>query len=153
MKTEYLSVKDFADRAGVSQQAIYKQLNNKLKKYVKVVENKKYLHISALDEYIKPQENSTDEQQLLNMLQTNLKVLQEQLSVKDRLIEELTQQASEKDKIIADMSKSLLIVQEERKADKFLMVKEKLEEPPTEPIEPDEPPTQEKGFWARIFKK
>ena len=150
MGAEYLSIKDFAKRAGVSQQAIYKQLNNKLKKYVKVVENKKYLHISALDEYIKPQENSTDEQQLLNMLQTNLKVLQEQLSVKDRLIEELTQQASEKDKIIADMSKSLLIVQEERKADKFLMVKEKLEEP-TEPVEPDEEPP--KGFWTRFFKK
>ena len=151
METEYLSIKDFAERVGVSQQAIYKQLNNKLKKYIKVVENKKFLHISALDEYIKPQENSTDEQQLLNMLQTNLKVLQEQLSVKDRLIEELTQQAKEKDMIIADMSKSLLIVQEERKADKFLMVKEKLEEPPTEPVEPDEEPP--KGFWTRFFKK
>lgn len=150
MKTEYLSIKDFAERVGVSQQAIYKQLNNKLKKYIKVVENKKFLHISALDEYIKPQENSTDEQQLLNMLQTNLKVLQEQLSVKDRLIEELTQQAKEKDMIIADMSKSLLIVQEERKADKFLMVKEKLEEP-TEPVEPDEEPP--KGFFSRFFRK
>lgn len=150
METEYLSIKDFAERVGVSQQAIYKQLNNKLKKYIKVVENKKFLHISALDEYIKPQENSTDEQQLLNMLQTNLKVLQEQLSVKDRLIEELTQQAKEKDMIIADMSKSLLIVQEERKADKFLMVKEKLEEP-TEPVEPDEEPP--KGFFSRFFRK
>ena len=47
MKTEYLSVKDFADRAGVSQQAIYKQLNNKLKKYVKVVENKKWTQTTS----------------------------------------------------------------------------------------------------------
>lgn len=150
METEYISVKEFAARVGVSQQAVYKQLNNKFKKYVKEVENKKFLHISALNEYIKPQENSTDEQQLLNILQTSIKVLQDQLSVKDKLIEELTQQAKEKDMIIADMSKSLLIVQEERKADKFLMVKEKLEEP-TEPIEPDEEPP--KGFFSRFFKK
>lgn len=151
METEYLSIKEFAARVGVSQQAVYKQLNNKFKKYVKEVENKKFLHISALNEYIKPQENSTDEQQLLNILQTSIKVLQDQLSVKDKLIEELTQQAKEKDMIIADMSKSLLIVQEERKADKFLMVKEKMEEPPTEPVEPDEEPP--KGFFSRFFRK
>lgn len=41
MNQEYLSIKEFAAAVGVSQQAIYKQLNNKLKPYLKMVDNKK----------------------------------------------------------------------------------------------------------------
>ena len=143
METEYISIKDFAEKAGLSQQEIYKQLNNKLKKYVKVVENKKYLHISALDEYIKPQDNSTDEQQLLNMLQTNLKVLQEELSAKNRQIEKL--------ETLLSQEQQLRMVEHQQ----YLELKESIEQPPTEqePIEPDEPPTPPKGFWTRFFKK
>lgn len=143
MDKQYISIKEFAERVGKSQQAIYKQLNNKLKKYVKVVENKKYLHISALDEYIKPQDNSTDEQQLLNMLQTNLKVLQEELSAKNRQIEKL--------ETLLSQEQQLRMVEHQQ----YLELKESIEQPPTEqePIEPDEPPTPPKGFWTRFFKK
>lgn len=143
MDKQYISIKEFAERVGKSQQAIYKQLNNKLKKYVKVVENKKYLHISALDEYIKPQDNSTDEQQLLNMLQTNLKVLQEELSAKNRQIEKL--------ETLLSQEQQLRMVEHQQ----YLELKESIEQPPTEqePIEPDEPPTPPKNFWAKIFKK
>lgn len=138
MDKQYISIKEFAEKAGVSQQAIYKQLNNKLKKYVKVVENKKFLHISALDEYIKPQENSTDKQQLLNLLQDNLKVLQEELSEKNKQIENLTK--------LLDQEQQLNAMNQQ----KILALETKLEEP-TEPVEPDEEPP--KGFWTRFFKK
>ena len=50
MKTEYLTIKDFAERAGVSQQAIYKQVERKLNNYVKMVENQKMIDIRALQE-------------------------------------------------------------------------------------------------------
>jgi predicted RNase H-like nuclease (RuvC/YqgF family) len=144
MTTEYLSIKDFAAKVGVSQQAIYKQLNNKLKPYLKVVENKKYLHISALDEYTKTENNSTVEQQLLNVLQADLKVLHEQISEKDKQIENLQR--------LLDQEQHLNAMNHE----KILLLESKLEEPPNEteqPVEPDSEPEQQKGFWNRLFRK
>jgi len=50
-KKDYISIKEFAARAGVSNQAVYQRLDKNLKKFVKVVENRKYIDIAALDEY------------------------------------------------------------------------------------------------------
>ena len=50
---EYISIKEFAEQAGVSVQSIYKRLNrlnNPLNQYIKLVENQKMLNISALEE-------------------------------------------------------------------------------------------------------
>lgn len=49
-KEELLSVKELADQAGVSTQAVYKQLATKLQTYIVVVGNKKMLRKSALYE-------------------------------------------------------------------------------------------------------
>lgn len=100
MEKEYLSIKEFASAVGVSQQAIYKQLNNKLKDYLKIVEGKKMLDKSAFALFEK-QENSTDiQQQLLNVLQTELKE-------KSLRIESLEKQIVEKDKQISELHKLL----------------------------------------------
>ena len=48
---QYISVKEFAQRAGISQQSVYQRLNkknNKLCKYMKVVNGKKIIDIQAL---------------------------------------------------------------------------------------------------------
>ena len=53
MQDEYISVKEFAKRAGVSVQSLYKRLNglnNPLNQYIKLVDNQKMLNISALEE-------------------------------------------------------------------------------------------------------
>ena len=53
METEYLSIKDFAKRAGVSQQSLYKRLNklnNQLNNYIKLIDNQKMIDIRALQE-------------------------------------------------------------------------------------------------------
>lgn len=53
MKEEYISIKEFSERANVSVQSIYKRLNglnNPLNQYIKLVENQKMLNISALEE-------------------------------------------------------------------------------------------------------
>lgn len=50
MENEYISVKEFAEKAGISVQAVYKRLNNRLKQYVKVVDNQKMLDIRALQD-------------------------------------------------------------------------------------------------------
>lgn len=86
MEKEYISIKEFASRVGVSQQAIYKQLNNKLKKHLTEVEGKKMLDISALKIFEKKQNESKVEQQLNNKL---LDMLQAELEAKDKQIAEL----------------------------------------------------------------
>ena len=50
---DYLTVKQVADKGKVTQQYIYKQLNNKFNKYLKAVNGKKYLHIDILNEFEK----------------------------------------------------------------------------------------------------
>ena len=49
--SEYLSIKDFADRAGVTTSAVYQRLDKDLKPYLKIVENKKMLDSQALKLY------------------------------------------------------------------------------------------------------
>ena len=45
---KYISISEYATIKGISKQAVYKQLNNKLKKFVVMVENKKMLDIAVL---------------------------------------------------------------------------------------------------------
>ena len=52
-KEEYISIKEFSERANVSVQSIYKRLNglnNPLNQFVKLVDNQKMLNIRALQE-------------------------------------------------------------------------------------------------------
>lgn len=93
--SNYISVKEFAERVGVSQQAIYKQLNNRLSKYVVMVEKKRMLHISALDEFEKKEKLTQVEQQLINQLNNQLKdreneisFLKEQIQTLNRLLDQ-----------------------------------------------------------------
>lgn len=101
MENEYLSIKDFAAAAGVSQQAIYKQLNNKLKTYLKIVDNRKMLNKSALSLF-KQRDNSTDiQKQLINMLQSELNEKNQQLNEKDKQIAELQKLLSQSQQLNA----------------------------------------------------
>lgn len=83
---KYVSIKEIAKMAGVSPQAIYKQLNNKLKTYVKMVDGKKMLNISALDVIEKKSKSTNVEQQLINILQTELNKKNEQIERLEQLI-------------------------------------------------------------------
>ena len=47
---EYLTVADFAKRAGVTKQAVYKRLNNQLKKYVIEENGRKLIKSTALND-------------------------------------------------------------------------------------------------------
>ena len=91
MEKEYLSIKDFSKLAGVSQQAIYKQLNNKLKTYLKVIDGKKMLDKSALELFEKKENSTTVEQQLINMLQTELNKKNEQIAELQKLLDQSQQ--------------------------------------------------------------
>lgn len=105
-KNNLLTIKEFAKLAGVSQQAIYKQLNNRLSQYVQLVDNQKMLEFRALKEVYgvefnevnqlnQRSTNSTDFQLITEVLQATISTLQNQIDVKDKLIEELNSRLAE----------------------------------------------------------
>lgn len=115
MNNDYLSIKEFSAAVGISQQAVYKQLNNKLKPYLKIVDNKKMLDKSALELFNKQQENNQVEQQLINILQTELNKKNEQI--------EKLQQA-------LDQAQKLHIIDKQRILELEQKTEEELEEQP-----------------------
>ena len=174
MGAEYLSIKDFAKKAGVSQQSLYKRLNNpnnQLNNYVKMVENQKMIDIRALQEVygveveqpiqpiIQPVEQPIQPllQATIESLSKELERKSEKLQAKDKQYADLKasmeEQLKVKDKQIEHYGK--LLDQEQQlnamNQQKILALENKLEEPnEVDPKESDEPP---KGFWTRFFKK
>lgn len=101
-KNELLSIPEFAEAAGVSKQAVYKGLNNRLKPFVQLVDGKKMLSNKALSEVYGVEveqkvnhalNNQSQPNQPLDavilMLQKELEAKNAQLEAKDRQIEEL----------------------------------------------------------------
>ena len=98
---QYITVSEFAERANISKQRVYQLLNKRLKEFVKVVDSKKMLDITALESFksqegcsniqegcssIEQEQNST-----LDLLKTTIDMLQKQLEEKDKTIHELTE--------------------------------------------------------------
>ena len=90
IENEYISISEFAKRVNVSKQAIYQQLNKKLKSYLIVIDGVKKLNARAIEEVygqndsqVKSKEN---EQELSKLL---IDSLNRQLEEKDRQIAEL----------------------------------------------------------------
>ncbi len=89
---EYISVAEYAKIKGISKQAVYKQLNNKLKRFSIKVDGKTCLKIEALTDIEKEQLNEIEqpiEQPIDNQIQP---FLQEQIAEKDKTIQSLLRQ-------------------------------------------------------------
>ena len=154
MKEEFLTISEFAKRAGVSRPTIYAKLDNELSSYCKVVKGKKTINSKALalfgvKESVK---NFTDNETLLQMvsvLQSQAEMLKGQLEVKDRQIEELNER-------LAETSQSLRAITHTELAEKIEM---KQKEAPAEPIiveptpEPAPPDPDEGLSDQEIYKR
>lgn len=70
MNKKYLTVKEFADAAKISQQAVYKQISGRLKPFIKVEGNKKMIAAAALKEFYSI-DNSDDSTQVEQVDQPN----------------------------------------------------------------------------------
>ena len=70
MEKEYLTIREVAERASVSYNAIYKRLNSTLKEYVEVVEGHKMLKIEVLD-HLGLNNNSTVEVENFSTVEKN----------------------------------------------------------------------------------
>ena len=89
---QYLSVKEFAQAAGVSVQAVYKRLSNGLEPFVKEVEGRKVIAKRALKEvYGKDQEDQEEkvDNDLINVLMNQINLLTNELNQKNSEINEL----------------------------------------------------------------
>ena len=128
----YISIAEFAERAGVSKQAVYQRLNKSLKKYVKIEKGKKYINIKALEDlYSKEVEQvfqgknqgveqgieAEKEGQLINRLidtlQEELKQKDEQLNEKDRQIKELHNLLDQQQQLAAMDRKKILELEDQ----------------------------------------
>ena len=62
MNKEYLTVKEFAEAAKISQQAVYKQISSRLKPFVITKGNQKMIAAAALKEFYFPDDSTQVEQ-------------------------------------------------------------------------------------------
>lgn len=166
MENEYISVKEFAKRANISVQAVYKGLNNRLNQYVKLVDNQKMLNIKALHdiygieiEQSIQQElstNSTENSNNNTVIDTILIQLKSELDIKNEQIKEKDRQLKEKDHQMAALntrleeSLRLLDQQQQLQAmEKKIQVLENKQEDVAEPVQEH----QETKHWWETWKE
>lgn len=90
---QYITVKEFAQRAGVSIQSVYQSLNKRLKPYFKVINGRKMLDIKALGDIYGIPYIENNEQGIKQDYKGNdkefINLLLEQIKVKDKEIADL----------------------------------------------------------------
>lgn len=144
-KEEYISIAEFAERAGISKQAVYQRLNKSLKKYVKVEKGKKCINIKALEDlYSKEVEQvfqgkSKGLEQGFNKdiqgMEQLIDVLKEQLKVKDQQIDELHNLLNQQQQLTA------------MNAQKVAELEDKLAKTLEPDAEPQDEPKEKKKWW------
>jgi hypothetical protein len=115
MKEEYISIAEFAERAGVSRQYIYKRLDGDLSPFVKDVNGKKRLKVAALRIFDVKQndnadnniDNHVDSEDTPEVSRELVAMLQEELRAKDRQIDNLTRLLDQEQKLHALTQKQL----------------------------------------------
>lgn len=161
MSDEYISIKEFAELAGISVQAVYKRLNNQLNSYVKLVENRKMLKKSALYEVygieveqpIQPKHSTKVE--TVKLLQKTVDLLENELKIKNQQIEILQRENSELSRQLLELSgkvgNSLQTLTQTQLADK--MIEGRKIESKVDLEESTQVEEKTKGFFLRIFKR
>lgn len=162
MEEEYISISEFAKRAGVSPQAIYKRLSTDLSTELKVVDNRKMLKASALEKFglnlvdnqfnnqvetVEPTKEEKNEtimmlQKTISLLETQTETLQQQLSLKDKQIEELNERLKESH-VLIDQQQKLQAVSESR----LELLEDKVADPEPEPDEEISVEPKKKHWW------
>lgn len=145
--TEYITISAFAKAVGTTNQAIYQQLNKRLKPYYKVIDNKKMLSVQAIEDIYKKSvdkdvevNKSSNNDELINSLKSHIEDLQNQLSVANA-------EKQEKDKQIADLTETIKSLGQSINARNHTDLAEKLE---TKMLNDG---NKKQGFFSRLFGK
>ena len=152
MNDQYISVKEFSERAGISVQAVYKQLNKRLKPYLTMVDGIRMLDIKGLEEvYGKSVEHKVEQkvdEKLLNQLIA-------QLGEKDRKINELhrllanTQMQLTESLHTVQMLEDRQNIEQQEQQEEQTVYHDRTE---NKDIKPDSTENNEKkSWWKRIF--
>lgn len=142
MDKELLSIKQFAEAVGQTQQAIYRQLNKRLKNYVVLESGKKYIKAEAVGMYTEQElnNNSSVEQAFNN-----------ELNGAERLIETQKQQIEMLQSEIEAKNNQIQALQEQLKdITAALKASQSIQALYIQQIE-DKQQQQKKGLFARIF--
>lgn len=172
VQDELLTVQEFAEKAGVSVQAVYKRLNNSLNPYIQLVEGRKMLKSSALSEvygveveqpiqpFIQPRLNGETGSSEVDFWWEQVAQLQAESSTERQHSRELAgrvAELSEKVVVLTDQAQKLQLAQmSPQLMDAGGGAADPAEPEPTPPPgQPQEPPEPEqpKSWWSRIFGK
>ena len=157
MASEYLSTKQIADKLNLPKQKVYRciKLNHIKEAHTETVKGNTVLMydkqaIEQIESILQGGATTSNEahsevhheavnEALNEAVLKQLEILNEQLKAKDKQIENLQK--------LLDQEQHLNAMNHE----KILLLESKLEEP--NEVEPKESDEQQKGFWAKIFKK
>lgn len=152
----FLTVKEFANEAGISTQRVYQLLAKDLQSYCKVIGNTKYINISALERFTTKPICKDLQEDLPSDLQALTKALQDQIDTLQKHNDLLTQQLEVKDKQINTLTESLQATTAALSSAQALHAGTLQERLTIQSERSDDvPPTEEAktGFFKRIFKR
>lgn len=149
MDGKYISVKEFSERAGISVQAVYKQLNKRLKPYLTMVDGIRMLDIKGLEEvYGKSAEQSVEQkvdEKLLNQLIA-------QLEEKDRQINELHRLLANTQMQLTESLHTVQMLEDRQNTEQTeeqTVEHDRTEHEEIKPVSTEN--NEKKSWWKRIF--
>lgn len=122
-KDDYISISEFAERAGVSKAYIYKAIKDRLQPYLKEVDSQKRLNIKGLELFDSTKvstistNDSTDKdtlKELIEILQEQQKTLKAELDIKNEQIRALNTQNTQQLQLIDQQQKLQAIAETKR---------------------------------------
>ena len=133
---EYLTIKEFADIAGVSKQAVYQRLTGTLKPYVSVKDGVKYLNIRALELYkgddaVKKLKKNNQEESNIVQVDSMVELLKRELDEKNKQIDELHKLLEQSQVNLSQAQYRLQLIEDQRN---------------------EEPEEKKESWWKRWFK-
>lgn len=143
---ELLTIKEFAESAGVSSQAVYQRLTKSLQPYVVELNGKKHLKREALSLFDGAEvkaENKEVEQDSINLDKELIKTLQATISI-------LQGQLETKDEQIAELNARLKDALELNKGQVLLSVTERQQLPEVTETAQEEADGKKPTFWDRV---
>lgn len=140
---EYLTIKEFADAAGVSKQAVYQRLMGTLKPYVSVKDGVKYLNIRALELYkgddaVKKLKKNNQEESNSVQVDSMVELLKRELDQKNKQIDELHKLLEQSQVNLSQAQYRLQLIEE-----KQMQEQSEADQTEQEPVK--------KTWWQKLF--
>lgn len=140
---EYLTIKEFADAAGVSKQAVYQRLTGTLKPYVSVKDGVKYLNIRALELYkgddaVKKLKKNNQEESNSVQVDSMVELLKRELDQKNKQIDELHKLLEQSQVNLSQAQYRLQLIEE-----KQMQEQSEADQTEQEPVK--------KTWWQKLF--